>query len=370
MVNKLFLKTNGRTAKGFTIVELLIVVVVISILAAVSLVAYNGVQRSANEARLKSELNSAAKQLANHNTINGQFPSDTDDVQKSDGVTFQYTYTSGSNSYCLTASLNSMSFFISSDDSSAQVGACTGHSLPGAVADGDFIQTIAASNCPTVRTRAVDARDNHTYWVQELADGKCWMLTNLAYAGGGTNTYSDTKTLTNGTSGSTTYTTASYYVVPNTTNFTTEPTEPSTSTDGSGQYGYLYNWCAAMGAQATAACANATTPSTDAGVSICPAGWRLPTGGSGGEFTDLNTSTNGGLTNTDAGLRSSWLAQRAGTWSGGFFQQDNSGVYWSSSPSESATHSYSMFINSSVPAVYLTSSSNKYAGFAVRCIAE
>ena len=35
---------------GFTIVELLIVIVVIAILAAISLVAYTGVQNSANDA--------------------------------------------------------------------------------------------------------------------------------------------------------------------------------------------------------------------------------------------------------------------------------------------------------------------------------
>ena len=192
------------------------------------------------------------------------------------------------------------------------------------------------------------------------------MLTNLGYAGSGTNTYSDIKTLANGTGGSTTYTVASYYVTPSTTNYTTEPTAPSTSTDGNGQYGYLYNWCATMGGQATAACANATTPTPVTTTSICPSGWRLPTG-NGGEFGALNTAINGGLTNTDAGLIGTpWLAQRGGFWSNGFGYQGSFGYYWSSTQ-YSATSAYYLYFNSTVvnPADY----NSKNYGFAVRCVA-
>src|SRR5680860_336140 len=228
-----------------------------------------------------------------------------------------------------------------------------------------YIQTITAASCPSTRTQVQDARDSHTYWVQKLADGKCWMLTNLGYAGSGTNTYSDIKTLTNGTGGSMTYTVASYYVTPSTTNFTTEPTAPSTSTTGLGQYGYLYNWCAAMGGQATAACANATTPTPITTTSICPSGWRLP---AGSEFGVLNTAINGGSTTTEAGLIGApWLAQRGGYWGGGFSFQGNYGYYWSYTQN-SALYAYDLVFFSG--AVYPTTSyMNKNFGYAVRCIA-
>ena len=231
--------------------------------------------------------------------------------------------------------------------------------------NGSFLQDITAATCPTDRIRAVDARDNHTYWVQKLDDGKCWMLTNLAYAGGGTNTYNDTKTLTNGTSDTaTTYTEPKYYI-PSGANPTTEPTNPSTSTTGTGQYGYLYNWCAAMGGQ-TPACQNASG-SGFTSASVCPSGWRLPTGGSTGEFTALNNAVNSGSTTTDAGLRSSWLAQRSGRWIGGFVSQSSSSFYWSSSQASATNAFYLLFYSTYV---YPADLSSKAGGRAVRCVAS
>ncbi len=46
---------------GFTIVELLIVIVVIGILAAITIVAYNGIQNRAKETTVKSDFTTAAK---------------------------------------------------------------------------------------------------------------------------------------------------------------------------------------------------------------------------------------------------------------------------------------------------------------------
>lgn len=357
-----------HTSKAFTIVELLIVIVVIAILAAITIISYRGIQDRANASSAQSLASQAATKLKLYYAEYNSYPATLGDAGiPTQGLQYTADNLSNPKTYCVTAtSANKNYYEDATTNTSPSEGICPGHNDPSAsIADGSFLQSITSANCPSTRTRAVDARDNHTYWVQKLSDGKCWMLTNLAYAGGGTNTYNDTKTLTNGTGGSSTYTVPSYYVVPSTTNFTTEPTNPSTSTDGTGQYGYLYNWCASMGAQATAACANATNPAPDTSVSICPSGWRLPSG-NGGEQAALNTAINSGSSTSDAGLRSTWLAQRSGYWYNGFSNQGNVGYQWSSNQ-VSGGYSYRLiFSNTNVNA---TASTTKDYGFAVRCVA-
>ena len=272
------IRTN-RFGGGFTIVELLIVIVVIAILAAIVIVQYNGVRTNATISGMKSDLQSAISKLGIAKTDNnGAYPSPSlpAGIYTGSGNTFSYISTSN-DTFCLSITSSNASipsYFVTESGVIAQ-GACA-----------LYIQTITNASCPTTRTQVVDARDNRTYWVQQLADGKCWMLTNLAYAGGGATTYTDTVSIADGSAGTFTYTAAIYYIPATGSNPTTTPTSPSTSTTGMGQYGYSYNWCAAMGAQlSTSACSNSTTPLPNANISICPSGWRLPASGvGGGEF--------------------------------------------------------------------------------------
>lgn len=57
---------------GFTIVELLIVIVVIAILASISVVAYNGIQNRANDVAIQADLNNIAKKVFEVSTETGQ----------------------------------------------------------------------------------------------------------------------------------------------------------------------------------------------------------------------------------------------------------------------------------------------------------
>ena len=352
---------------GFTIVELLIVIVVIAIIAAITVVSYGGVTVRARETVLKTDLHGAATKLESMRSQNGAYPDVADDLPSSEGTIL--TYTHQADRFCVTASHQALpdTYFSITDDGKIIDGLCP--ELPVAIVDGVAMQKITKANCPASRIWAVDARDNRTYWVQKMADGTCWMLTNLAYAGGGVDTYHDVRTLTNGTGGVTTYVEPRYYLAPGAL-FTTAPTPPSASTDGTGQYGYLYNWCGAMGGQlTTAACLNATTPLPDSTVSACPAGWRLPTG-NGGELGALNGLVNSGLTTTDTGLRTAWLAQRGGFWANGFTLQGAAGdsFYWSGTLS-SASSAYRLDFTSDTvnPATYVGVRTNAYA---IRCVAQ
>lgn len=57
--------------RGFTIVELLIVIVVIAILAAISIVAYNGIQQRARDSQRKNDVAAIAKALKLYRVDNG-----------------------------------------------------------------------------------------------------------------------------------------------------------------------------------------------------------------------------------------------------------------------------------------------------------
>ena len=64
---------RGKTT-GFTIVELLIVIVVIAILAAITIVAYNGIQNRANDTSVQSDLRQVAAKFHEYKILNGVIP--------------------------------------------------------------------------------------------------------------------------------------------------------------------------------------------------------------------------------------------------------------------------------------------------------
>ena len=64
-----------KTITGFTIVELLIVIVVIGILAAITVVAFNGVQQRANDSHKLSDVTAIKKSLELFHADNGYYPS-------------------------------------------------------------------------------------------------------------------------------------------------------------------------------------------------------------------------------------------------------------------------------------------------------
>lgn len=76
--------------RGFTIVELLIVIVVIGILAAITIVAYNGIQGRARDSARLSDINAIRKALEVYKSFNGEYPDEN-------ASSWEYSYTDPQN---------------------------------------------------------------------------------------------------------------------------------------------------------------------------------------------------------------------------------------------------------------------------------
>ena len=122
-----------------------------------------------------------------------------------------------------------------------------------------------------------------------------------------------------------------------------------------------YNYCAAT---AGTICVDSTTES--ATYDICPAGWRLPTGGDSGEFKALYAQYN-----SAALMRAPTANGGAAFALAGYFYnaapagQGSDGLYWSSTRYND-TNMYGLRLGTSN--VTPASSSRRYNGYAIRCV--
>jgi prepilin-type N-terminal cleavage/methylation domain-containing protein len=92
--------------KGFTIVELLIVIVVIAILAAITIVSYNGIVLKAAEASMRSDLRNTASLLSVYQFDNTIYPTGTILASnlKAESPNNTLSYAGTGTSYCLSIS--------------------------------------------------------------------------------------------------------------------------------------------------------------------------------------------------------------------------------------------------------------------------
>lgn len=120
---------NQTHKKGFTIVELLVVIVVIGILAAITIVSYTGISQRAITSSLQSDLSNAAQQLKLFQVDNSAFPltinctspdsSTNKCIKNSNGNSFTYNANNNVNpqTFGLTATNGSQSYNVSQSSS-------------------------------------------------------------------------------------------------------------------------------------------------------------------------------------------------------------------------------------------------------------
>ena len=264
-------------------------------------------------------------------------------------------------------------------------------------------------------TALKDSRDNNTYAVAKLADGKCWMIENLRLADKDannndlalssanthnpslplTNTWwyssdndsdatptsnhlsattdpTTTAWCTNGASKASACIDQSMLATNNTTLFTSNTASSYSASGNVYSYGNYYNWYSATGGHGkygSSYGSNYTAPGD-----ICPSGWHLPTGkNASGEFGLLDIALGG--TGTYSGSTTTSELWRSypnnfvysGEMNGSSLKyRDSGGAYWSASGSNS---NCAYHLDFDIASVDQSSEYYKYSGRTVRCVA-
>ena len=263
-------------------------------------------------------------------------------------------------------------------------GLVTGGTMQGATS------TLCSSTAAGTMVNLQDTRDNTWYRVKKMADGRCWMVDNLAL------------NLTASYTGRPAWGTAPVLVSGSTTSVNNVPqlalnnntaNQGQIPNNGSPKASYLYNWCAAM-QDTSSTCA--TTRGYTAGqpaaaqTGICPAPFRLPIGGDASgnadtttnEFSKLDIAMGGtGLNRSFANTYNSWMGTGATStnwlgvlsgyrngdgFSGGLYLQGENGIWWSSMAS--ITGAYNPGLGQYGTSVNPAGSASKNNGYAVRCV--
>ena len=258
-----------------------------------------------------------------------------------------------------------------------------------------YMQDINSSNKSTVLNSLTegeayyvrDSRDEEPYCVSKLKDGNLWMLDNLrldltdsttmaAITASNTNaTEVSLTSLRNGNRSTGVQYASSGFVAwdssdENKANVFNQAKANAASKDtvvtsygyGSGKVGIYYNYCAAS---AGSYCydSGAAPADTNASQDICPAGWRMPTGGSSGEYDTLYTAYS---SSNAINFRNALSTPLSGVFSyGSAGAQGARGIFWSSTRVNGSNMYYLYVDSSDVIRLYF---SNRDYAYSIRCL--
>jgi prepilin-type N-terminal cleavage/methylation domain-containing protein len=135
MGTKRDIATTRKSLTGFTIVELLIVVVVIAILAAITIVAYNGITQRANETALKSSIKQASTSIDLYKVDNSAYPGSLAILNINQVLygnpSLLWAYTTTTSEYCISIGSTSSTakFHIADENGTIEDGICPEHTV-------------------------------------------------------------------------------------------------------------------------------------------------------------------------------------------------------------------------------------------------
>ena len=242
------------------------------------------------------------------------------------------------------------------------------------------------SGCNTLAKNQVialtDIRDNNTYLVAKLGDDQCWQVENMRLV---PNTAKLSVNNTNNPSSS--FISEAKASVPGNSlcngnnaacddilqynlNNLNRGLDPAYNTNDSANpnswysYGADYNWYTATAGNGTYGMASGSVSGD-----LCPSGWRLPTGGEGGDGDKLNQAINSGKTNNDTNFRK---YPNNFIYSGDYNRNMSGGRgtyarYWTATAS-SNNNAYRLGLASGT-VTFKTNNYNKWTAFPIRCIA-
>ena len=255
----------------------------------------------------------------------------------------------------------------------------------------EIMQNFTAAQCTALaesttsadnRKTMIDSRDGKFYKVSKLADGNCWMTSNLALDG--MDGLGTVRKLTTSDSNVTTERTLATNIANNTASaydvvqIYSGNADSTTTTCLSSypycvtsdiKYGNLYNWNAA-----TAGVGKQTTTGTVT-ESVCPLGWQLPNNTGTKSFNTLMTAYSLPTTNVTNGSAVQTIQQSplnfppAGYYNNSSVTQARYAYYWSRIVYTSNTNLvYYLHFNSELGYFNPQGNNYKYRGFSVRCI--
>lgn len=159
---------------GFTIVELLIVIVIIAVLAAITTVAYNGIQQRAIQSTLTSQLATVTRLVKLEQAKTGTLPTalaavnDGQGVTTNGDITLAYMADTAANTFCVTAIYKDTTLYRQTESGSATQGGCN-------VAQGAAVTgSVTASTITRITDGVVLSNSYH-----DGSTGTAWVMVDL-----------------------------------------------------------------------------------------------------------------------------------------------------------------------------------------------